>query len=98
MLINKAYKFRLYPNNKQKVLIAKTIGSSRFVFNRFLSLWNETYQTTGKGLTYSACSAQLTQLKKELSWLNEVDSHSLQSSLKNLVDSFDRFFKKQNDA
>lgn len=98
MLVNKAYKFRLYPNKEQEVLIAKTIGSSRFVFNRFLSLWNETYQTTGKGLTYSACSAQLTQVKKELTWLKEVDSHSLQSSLKNLADSFDRFFKKQNDA
>jgi putative transposase len=98
MLVNKAYKFRLYPNKEQEILIAKTIGSSRFVFNRFLSLWNETYQTTGKGLTYSACSAQLTQLKKELTWLKEVDSHSLQSSLKNLADSFDRFFKKQNNA
>ncbi|WP_165350774.1 helix-turn-helix domain-containing protein, partial [Ectobacillus funiculus] len=44
MFINKAYKFRLYPNIEQEVLIAKTIGCSRFVFNRFLSLWNETYQ------------------------------------------------------
>lgn len=98
MLINKAYKFRIYPNKEQEVLIVKTIGCSRFVFNRFLSLWNETYQTTGKGLTYSFCSAQLTQLKKELDWLKEVDSHSLQSSLKNLAEAFDRFFKKQNDA
>ncbi|MCM3791383.1 IS200/IS605 family element RNA-guided endonuclease TnpB [Domibacillus indicus] len=98
MLVNKACRFRLYPNKKQEMLIAKTIGCSRFVFNRFLSLWNETYQTTGKGLSYSACSSQLTQLKKELSWLQEVDSHSLQSSLKHLADSFDRFLKKQNDA
>ncbi|MET1032311.1 IS200/IS605 family element RNA-guided endonuclease TnpB [Domibacillus tundrae] len=98
MSVNKAYKFRLYPNKEQKILIAKTIGSSRFVFNRFLSLWNEKFQTTGKGLSYTACSNQLTSLKKELIWLQEVDSHSLQSSLKNLADSFDRFFKKQNKA
>ncbi|MEM1505361.1 IS200/IS605 family element RNA-guided endonuclease TnpB [Domibacillus sp. 8LH] len=98
MLVNKAYRFRLYPTKKQEVLIAKTIGCSRFVFNRFLSVWNETYQTTGKGLSYSACSSQLTQLKKELSWLQEVDSHSLQSSLKHLADSFDRFLKKQSAA
>ena len=98
MPVHKAYRFRLYPNKEQEVLIAKTIGCSRFVFNRFLSLWNETYQTTGKGLSYSACSSQLTQLKKELSWLQEVDSHSLQSSLKHLADSFDRFLKKQNEA
>ncbi|WP_410492939.1 IS200/IS605 family element RNA-guided endonuclease TnpB [Domibacillus sp. DTU_2020_1001157_1_SI_ALB_TIR_016] len=98
MLVNKAYRFRLYPTKEQEVLIAKTIGCSRFVFNRFLSLWNENYQTTGKGLSYSACSSQLTKLKKELDWLQEVDSHSLQSSLKNLADSFDRFLKKQNKA
>jgi putative transposase len=98
MSISKAYKFRLYPNKEQERFIAKTIGSSRFVFNRFLSLWNETFKTTGKGLSYSACSKQLTSLKKELNWLTEVDAHALQSSLKNLSDSFDRFFKKQNDA
>ncbi|KGA97812.1 transposase, partial [Alkalihalobacillus alcalophilus ATCC 27647 = CGMCC 1.3604] len=98
MLINKAYKFRLYPTKEQETLIAKTIGCSRFVFNRFLGQWNDTYQETGKGLTYSSCSAQLTQLKKEFVWLKEVDSIALQSSLKNLADSYTRFFKKQNKA
>ncbi|EQB03603.1 transposase IS605, partial [Sphingobium quisquiliarum P25] len=70
----------------------------RFVFNRFLGQWNETYKETGKGLTYNSCSAELTQLKKELVWLKEVDSIALQSSLKNLSDSYTRFFKKQNKA
>ncbi|KGA96402.1 transposase, partial [Alkalihalobacillus alcalophilus ATCC 27647 = CGMCC 1.3604] len=98
MLINKAYKFRLYPSKEQETLIAKTIGCSRFVFNRFLGQWNDTYQETGKGLTYSSCSAELTQLKKEFVWLKEVDSIALQSSLKNLADSYTRFFKKQNKA
>ncbi|KGA98906.1 transposase, partial [Alkalihalobacillus alcalophilus ATCC 27647 = CGMCC 1.3604] len=98
MLINKAYKFRLYPTKEQEIFIAKTIGCSRFVFNRFLGQWNDTYQETGKGLTYNACSAELTQLKKEFIWLKEVDSIALQSSLKNLADSFTRFFKKQNKA
>lgn len=74
MLVNKAYKFRIYPTKKQEILIAKTIGCSRYVFNRFLAKWNDTYQATGKGLTYNTCSAELTQLKKELAWLKEVDS------------------------
>ncbi len=100
VIVNKAYKFRIYPNKTQEIFIAKTIGCSRFVFNHFLSLWNDTYKETGKGLTYNTCSAQLTELKKqqETIWLQEVDSISLQSSLKNLADSFARFFKKQNDA
>ncbi|WP_153723682.1 RNA-guided endonuclease TnpB family protein, partial [Sporosarcina cascadiensis] len=94
----KAYKFRIYPTKEQAVLIAKTIGCSRFVFNQFLGQWNDTYQKTGKGLTYHLCSAELTKLKKELLWLKEVDSIALQSSLKNLADSYTRFFKKQNKA
>ena len=36
MTINKAYRFRIYPNTKQIELINKTIGCSRFVFNFFL--------------------------------------------------------------
>ncbi|WP_042224298.1 IS200/IS605 family element RNA-guided endonuclease TnpB [Oceanobacillus manasiensis] len=98
MSIHKAYKFRIYPNASQEVFIAKTIGCSRFVFNHFLNQWNETYTKTGKGLTYKACSAKLTQLKKQLVWLQEVDSIAMQSSLKHLADSYNRFFKKQNKA
>jgi len=98
MLVNKAYKFRLYPTKEQETLIAKTIGCSRFVFNHFLEQWIDTYKETGKGLTYNSCSAELTKLKKELVWLKEVDSIALQSSLKNLADSYSRFFKMQNKA
>ena len=98
MLVNKAYKFRIYPSKEQEIRIAKTIGCSRFVFNHFLAKWNDTYKATGKGLTYNSCSSQLPQLKKELVWLKEVDSIAIQSSLKNLADAYSRFFKKQNDA
>ena len=44
MMTHKAYKFRIYPNQEQQILITKTIGCSRFVFNRFLSEWNKIYQ------------------------------------------------------
>ncbi|WP_368653809.1 IS200/IS605 family element RNA-guided endonuclease TnpB [Ornithinibacillus sp. 4-3] len=98
MFVHKAYKFRIYPTKEQEILLAKTIGCSRFVFNHFLRQWNETYKETGKGLTYHACSSELTKLKKELVWLKEVDSIALQSSLKNLADSYTRFFRKQNKA
>ncbi|QHW38445.1 IS200/IS605 family element transposase accessory protein TnpB [Staphylococcus ursi] len=98
MLQHKSYKFRIYPNQEQEILIIKTIGCSRFVYNHFLSLWNQEYMTTGKGLSYNSCSAMLPHMKKseEYSWLKEVDSIALQSSIKNLEESFKRFFKKQN--
>src|SRR5699024_8632168 len=98
MLQHKAYKFRIYPNREQATLIAKTIGCARFVYNHFLHLWNETYLKTGKGLSYNSCSAMLPKMKKDAAtfWLKEVDSIALQSSLKNLANSFTRFFTKQN--
>lgn len=95
--MHKAFKFRLYPTKNQATLMNKSIGCSRFTFNHFLAKWNEQYEQTGKGLTYNTCAALLTQLKKEFDWLKEVDSTSLQNSLKNLADAFSRFFKKQND-
>jgi putative transposase len=95
--VHKAFRFRLYPTKEQILLINRTIGCSRFVFNHFLARWNEVYEQTGKGLTYHTCSSQLTQLKKELEWLKEVDSTSLQNALKHLDDAFKRFFKRQND-
>src|SRR5690625_1141818 len=98
MFIHKAYCFRIYPTKKQTELIKKTIGCSRFVFNHFLAIWKDTYKETGKGLTYHSCSSKLPSLKNEYEWLKEVDSIALQSSLKNLADSFSRFFKKQNKA
>lgn len=100
MIKHKAYKFRIYPNKQQTILINKTIGSSRFVFNHFLHLWNESYSKTKKGLSYNTCATMLPSMKKSetYAWLKEVDSIALQSSIKNLEDSFNRFFKKQNKA
>ena len=62
------------------------------------NLWNEEYSKTGKGLSYNSCSAMLPQMKKdqETIWLKEVDSIALQSSVRDLSDAFERFFKKQN--
>jgi putative transposase len=94
--MHQAFQFRLYPNEDQTTLINKSIGYSRFVFNHFLGKWNDTYKETGKRLTYNACSKLLTALKKEIEWLKEVDSTSLQLALRNVDDSFKRFFKKQN--
>ncbi|ASF39840.1 transposase [Halobacillus halophilus] len=97
MVTHKAYKFRIYPSKEQTTLIAKSIGCSRFVFNHFLSEWNNAYKRSGKGLSYAKCNKQLTQIKQDFQWLKEVDSTALQNSLRNLADSFDRFFKKLNN-
>ncbi|WP_414546590.1 helix-turn-helix domain-containing protein [Nostoc sp. CCY0012] len=60
--MQKAFKVTLIPNHNQQVLINKTIGCARFVYNRFLALRQELYNTEKKTLNYHACSQQLTLL------------------------------------
>lgn len=97
MAKHKGYKFRIYPTKEQEVLIAKTIGCSRFVFNHFLSKWDAAYEATSKGLSYDACSKALPMLKQEFSWLTEVDSTAVQNSVKHLADTYKKFFKKEGN-
>ncbi|MGC5327533.1 IS200/IS605 family element RNA-guided endonuclease TnpB [Brevibacillus sp. SYSU BS000544] len=98
MLHHKAFRFRIYPTNDQQLLIHKTLGCSRFVFNHFLAKWNVTYKETNKGLSYNTCATQLPDMKKTFAWLKEVDSIALQTAVRHLADAFDRFFQKQSEA
>lgn len=90
--MQKAFKITLIPTQNQQVLINKTIGCARFVYNRFLALKKELYSTLEETLNYNACSQQLTLLKKEIAWLKEVDKFALQNSLKNLETAYKNFF------
>lgn len=92
--MEKVYKYRIYPNKEQEILIQKTFGSCRFVFNHYLAKKIELYKTSGETLNYNSCSADLTQLKKEIVWLKEVDSTALQSSLKDLDIAYINFYKR----
>lgn len=92
--IEKSYKFRIYPTKEQEVLIQKTFGCTRFVFNRYLAKRIEAYKSNKQTINYNACSADLTVLKKELAWLKEVDAVALQSSLKDLDFAYQNFFRR----
>ena len=91
---NRAYKFRIYPNREQEDLIQRTFGCSRFVYNHYLAYRKELYETKGESANFYACVNNLTQLKKELPWLNEVDSRALQTSLKDLDNAYQNFFRR----
>jgi putative transposase len=90
--MQKAFQVTLIPNHNQEILINKSIGCARFVYNHFLALKQELYQTEQKTLNYNACSQRLTLLKKEVEWLQEVDKFALQNSLRNLETAYKNFF------
>lgn len=94
--MNKGVKFRTYPNKDQQILINKTLGCSRLIYNKGLAMRDEAYNN-GEKIGYNETSAMLTALKKqdEFAWLKEPDSIALQQSLRDLDRSYKKFFEKR---
>ena len=95
MKMNKAYNFRLYPNKENQVLLNKHFGSARFIYNTMLKFKKYYYDELKINLSHAELSKALTHLKKldEYSWLNEVNSQTLQATLKNLDKAYMNFFE-----
>ena len=93
--LNLNFKFECFPNKSQQNQLANIFGQSRFVWNYFLNKEIETYKSTNKfNFFYQNC-ADLTKLKKELTWLNDSPSTTLQQTLKNLEKAMKASFKKE---
>lgn len=89
----KAYKYRLNPNESQKVLLDKHFGCVRFVYNLALETKTSAYSVHKVNLSRYDLQAQLTELKNECTFLREVNSQSLQVALLNLDIAYGNFFK-----
>lgn len=87
----KSFKYRIYPTEAQKVLIAKHIGACRFVYNLALETKNMAYASGGYATCFELIK-QLPDLKKECEWLKEIDSHALQQCVSHLDSAFTKFF------
>jgi putative transposase len=93
-LIQQAYRFELDPNRAQRVLLAKSVGASRFVYNWSLEQSQRDYELTAKRPPLGELKSRLVGLKKgECPWLYEVSAHIGQQALVDLDRAFDRFFK-----
>ena len=90
MIKQKAYKFRLYPNQKQMMMFEKTFGCSRFIWNQMLADKIAYYEKTGQTLKNTPA-----QYKKEFPWLKEVDSLSLANVQLNLQKAYKSFFQSK---
>lgn len=87
-----ARKYRIYPNEQQKVLLAKHFGACRFIYNLALETKIAAY-SGGASLSRYDLQFQLKDLKTECEWLNEINSQSLQSELMHLDSAYLKFFK-----
>src|SRR5215510_12204389 len=93
----KVYRFRIDPTAQQEAALARFAGARRFVFNWALARRKETYQQTGKSISWSALSAELTGLKIKpgFEWLKEIDSQLSQQAIADCKRAFDNFFQKR---
>lgn len=90
----RAYKYRIYPTDEQKVLFAKTFGCCRFVYNWALNLKISAYKERKETLgNVYLTNLMKSELKAEHDWLKEVNSQSLQSALRNLDAAYTNFFR-----
>jgi len=85
----KAFKFRIEPNKQQKVLINKTLGCTRFLYNQMLDEKQLKYKSKDK----SKCKTEK-EYKIDFEWLKEVDSTALQQARIDLKTAYDNFFRK----
>ena len=86
--MNKAYKFRIYPNAEQQIILAKTFGCVRFIYNQMLSDKINHYEETKQKLNNTPA-----QYKSKFPWLKEVDSLALANAQMNLQTAYNNFFR-----
>lgn len=86
---NSAIKYRVYPNKAQRILMAKTFGCARKVYNLMLSDKIKGFKKTGKIPTVTPA-----QYKKDYPYLKEVDSLALANAQLNLQAAFKNHFDK----
>ena len=89
----KGFKFRIYPNDEQIVLIEKTFGCCRLVYNDALARRKKAYSRRGENISCNQLKNLLPKLKVRLHFLKEVDSTALQQSIMDMDDAYQMFFK-----
>lgn len=94
-LTHRAIKYRIYPNDEQKTLIAQTFGCARFVYNHMLAASAEAYANGESLCSRNKFNYLLTDLKKEFPWLSDVDATALTSANDALAVAFSNFFGKR---
>jgi len=88
-----AFKYRIYPTEDQQVLLGKTFGCKRVIFNHYLDEQQKRYQNQERHLSNYDINKDITKLKNQKEWLREVDSIALQMAAEDLSVAYENFFK-----
>jgi putative transposase len=89
----RTYKYRIYPDHNQRLMIDKTFGVCRLVYNLALDCKIQAWQSAKKRLSAFDLINQIPELKDAYPWMQEVNSQSINSAVKNMDSAFNGFFK-----
>ena len=92
--MQRTFKYRLYPNRKQRETLAAQLEMCRELYNAALQERMESYRTTRKGVTWLQQQAQLPAIKEVRPEFKSVHAHTLQAVLIRLNRSFQNFFRR----
>lgn len=95
----RAYKYRIYPTEEQKAMLAKTFGCCRYVYNWALAEKKRAWEEEKRNANPRELRKRMTAELKHgtCDWLNEVSAYALCNEFEDLGAAYDRFFKKQGD-
>ena len=85
--MKKGLEVRLYPSKEQRVLIDRTLGCSRFVYNHVLALKKELWEDYKLSF-----NPNLKSFKEEWKFLTKVPSQALANSYMDCMTAYDNFF------
>lgn len=92
-MIYKRYRYRIYPTEVQRRTLAKHFGAVRFIYNWALETKESAWLSNGERISRYDLSSLLPIKKKELPWLKESYSQSLQVALLNLDNAYTSFYE-----
>ena len=94
-MLNKCYKFRIYPTKTQEQQLAQFFGAKRWIYNHYLALNKERYRNKEKHLSNFDINLDITNLKTlpDTTWLKSIDDWCLKHAAEDLAGAYNNFFK-----
>lgn len=90
----RAYKYRIYPTDEQKVMLAKTFGCCRYVYNWALEMKETLYWKHHTRISeYEMNALVRSELREQAPWLTEVSSKAIEFTMSDLYDGYDNYFE-----
>lgn len=90
MKTTKSYKYRIYPNVKQQIKLAKTFGCVRVYWNGLVASFNSYDAENNPNPTYKTAK----ELRSEIDWMQEISAGALQQKYRDFDQTKKQYFNK----